>query len=392
MSRAPLRVALICDFVEERWPSMDLFGEMILAHLQSEHAGAVAVTRICPPLRSRLARWSPLHMHRMAWNADRLVNRFWDYPRVLGRLARTGDFDLFHIVDHSYGQLAHVLPPGKTVITCHDLDAFRSLLEPASEPRPRWFRAMARRVLSGFQKAAVVICNSQTTRLAILGYKLIPESRLRTAHAGISPEFTAEANPDADFRAARLLGPVNPQGTPELLHVGSNIPRKRIDVLLETFAAIHRALPAARLVKVGGALAPGQNQQAEALGITDRISVVPSLDRATLAAVYRRASLVLQPSAAEGFGLPVAEALACGAQVLASDIAALREVGGEVATYCPVGDLPAWTKAALTLLEERRGEAGGWLARRAAGIERASLFTWSAHARKLVEIYSSLVE
>ena len=63
----------------------------------------------------------------------------------------------------------------------------------------------------------------------------------------------------------------------------------------------------------------------------------------TLAAVYRRAALVLQPSEAEGFGLPVAEALACGTPVLASDLAVLREVGGEAAVYRAVGDVPAWS-------------------------------------------------
>jgi len=41
-------------------------------------------------------------------------------------------FDLFHLVDHSYSQLIHDLPPGKAVITCHDLDTFRCVLEPAS--------------------------------------------------------------------------------------------------------------------------------------------------------------------------------------------------------------------------------------------------------------------
>jgi glycosyltransferase involved in cell wall biosynthesis len=250
---------------------------------------------------------------------------------------------------------------------------------------------MAGRTLAGFQQAAAVACDSEATRQAVQTYKLIPESRLRTVHAGISPEFTAEPSPDADARAAQLLGPADPLGPPELLHVGSNIPRKRIDVLLETFAAVRRALPGARMVKIGGAFTPDQSQQAQALDIADSILVLPCLDRATLAAIYRRADLVLQPSAAEGFGLPVAEAMACGAQVLASDIAALREVGGEAAAYCPVGLVPAWTEASIALLGERRRRADTCLARRAAGLARAASFTWSAHTRKLLEIYNSII-
>src|SRR5262249_58441189 len=97
-------------------------------------------------------------------NADRLLNRFWDYPRLLGRLARRGGFDLFHLVDHSYAQLVLALPPGRVVVTCHDLDAFRCLLEPGREPRPAWFRAMARRTLGGLRRAAFIACDSEATR------------------------------------------------------------------------------------------------------------------------------------------------------------------------------------------------------------------------------------
>jgi glycosyltransferase involved in cell wall biosynthesis len=390
MSRAPLRVALVCDLVEEGWPSMDLFGDMILTHLRGEHAGRVAATRICPPFRRRLTRWPLVRRHRQARNADRLLNRFWDYPRALSRLVRQGGFDLFHIVDHSYSQLVHVLPAGRTVVTCHDVDTFRCLLEPAREPRPRWFRALARRTLTGLQKAAIVICNSETTRGVLRAHDLVPETRLRTVHAGISPEFRADANPVADAAAARLLGPADPQGPPELLHVGSNIPRKRIDLLLETFAAIYRAQPSARLIKVGGPLTPEQNRQAHALGIAGAIEVLPFVDRTTLAAIYRRAALLLQPSDAEGFGLPVAEALACGTAVLASDIPALREVGGEAAVYCPVAAASAWADSALRLLDERQAQHNAWNARRQAGLARANLFTWSAHVREVVRIYHSI--
>ena len=67
--------------------------------------------------------------------------------------------------------------------------------------------------------------------------------------------------------------------------------------------------------------------------------MLPFLDRATLAAVYRRSALVLLPSEREGFGLPVLEALACGTPVVASDIDALREVGGDAVRYCPAEDV-----------------------------------------------------
>ena len=219
----------------------------------------------------------------------------------------------------------------------------------------------------------------------------MPPSRLRVVHPGTHPECTVDPDPAADAEAARLLGPADPLGPPEVLHVGTTIPRKRIDVLLATFAAIRRVHPGARLVRAGGALTPAQERQARDLGVIDAVVTLPFCSRATLAAVYRRAALVLLPSEAEGFGLPVAEALACGAPLLASDLAVLREVGGDAPLYRPVADLPAWAEAALALLDTPR-TSPAWQARRDAGIARARRFDWSHHADQLAEIYREVLE
>jgi glycosyltransferase involved in cell wall biosynthesis len=389
---APIRLGLVCDYLEEGWPSMDLVAAMILEHLRAGWADQVAATPIRPPFAhraTRLAGGAALGARR---NVDRLLNRFWDYPRALSRIARRGDFDLFHLVDHSYAQLVAALPPGRAVVTCHDLDTFRCLLEPAAEPRPRWFRAMTRRILDGLGHAAAVACASAATRRAILRYGLLPPERLHLVPLGVDDACRPEADPAADAAAAALLGgpaaaETGPDGPVELLHVGSTIPRKRIDVLLRVFAAVRRAEPAARLVKAGADLTAVQWALARALGVADAVVATGPLDRPVLAALYRRAALVLQPSDAEGFGLPVAEALACGTPVLASDLEVLREVGGAAATYAPVADVPAWADAALSLLSERRAAPASWQARRAAGLDRAARFHWSAHAATLVAIY-----
>jgi glycosyltransferase involved in cell wall biosynthesis len=391
----PIRLALVCDYLEEDWPSMDLVGEMVLTHLEAGQAGTVAPTRVCPPFRRRAARLAP---GRLASCADRLLNRFYDYPRIARRLARDRRFDLFHLVDHSYAHLVHELPRDRAIVTCHDLDTFRCLLEPGREPRPRWFRAMTRRILDGLGKASALACDSEATRQQILAHGLLPADRLHVVYLAVHPESRPEPDPESDAEAGRLLGPSGPDGPPELLHVGSNIPRKRIDVLLRTFAGVRRAVPGARLVKVGGALSPGQAALAEELGITDAVVTLPFFsprsprDRATLAAVYRRAALVLQPSDAEGFGLPVAEALACGTLVLASDIPVLREVGGEAAVYRPVGDVPARTGAALELLDQNRRADPAWQARRALGLAWADRYRWTTHVDQLAEIYRSVLD
>ena len=382
-----VRVAIVCDYPEEGWASMDLTGEKMLTHLNRDCAGEVEAVRVCPPFRRRLSR-----------NADRLANRFWDYPRALRAIVRRGEFDrgefdLYHLADHSYSQLVHVLPPGRAVVTCHDLDTFRCLLDPAREPRPFWFRGLTRRILTGFQQAAAVVCNTEATRRAVLNHNLIAESRLHVVPLGIHPECSPEPDPAADAEAARLLGPDDPAAPPLLLHVGSTISRKRIDLLLQVVAALRRILPGVRLIKAGGALTLDQRRQAHELGLDDALIALPFFrddERAILAAVYRRAALVLQPSDAEGLGLPVIEALACGAQVLASDLPALREVGEGAAVFRDVGDVPAWTGAALSLLDDHRAQTPAYHSRRAAGLARAAHFQWPHHARQLARLYRSL--
>ena len=149
---------------------------------------------------------------------------------------------------------------------------------------------------------------------------------------GPHPSCTPAAEPAADVEAARLLGPAG--RTTELLHVGSTIARKRIDVLLRVIAAVRRERKDVRLMRVGGPFTAEQRALVARARPRRVIVVLPFLDRSTLAAVYRRSALVLLPSEREGFGLPVLEALACGTPVVASDIEALREVGGDAATYC----------------------------------------------------------
>src|SRR4029077_15265298 len=162
------------------------------------------------------------------------------------------------------------------------------------------------------------------------------------------------------FEAGRVLGPR--QGV-ELLHVGSTIDRKRIDVLLEVFAAVRAARRDARLIRVGGPFTGAQRAQARDHGIADAIAVLPFVDRGTLAAIYRRAALTLLPSEREGFGLPLVESLACGTPMIAADIPVLRELGQDAVGYAGLADVAAWRDAILALLAERDRDPERWRAR-----------------------------
>ena len=375
------RVALLADYAEEGWASMDLVADMLAAELPLVDRPPTA-TLLRPVLRRRFSGARA----RSGWGftADRVLGRYWDYPRWLR--PRLREFDLFHVLDHSYAHLALDLPAGRVIMNCHDLDAFRSLLEPERERRSAAYRALAGRLLAGFRRASRVLCISEATRNAVLAYDLLPADRVEVAYLGVHPSCSMVPHPHADAAALGLLGAAR-RDAPELLHVGSTIPRKRIDVLLRAFATVRSQRPEARLVRAGGPLTPDQQALAERLGIAGSVVTLPFITRDVLAAVYRRAALVLQPSEAEGFGLPVAEAMSCGTLVVASDLPVLREAGGADTTYVPVGDAAAMGAAALALLAERDREPSAWNARRARGADWAARFSWRAYAERVSRAY-----
>lgn len=375
------RVAILSDFAEENWPSMDLLAEMLTVFLDRDQFSA---HKLSPPFQRRLTR---IGAARHAFNADRVFNRFWDYQRWLR--PQLANYDLYHVVDHSYSQLVHSLPAQRTIVSCHDLDTFRCLIDPEAEPRSLLFRKMMEHVLNGFRKAARIVCDSRSIRDELLAHKLVEPDRLRVIPLGVHPACSPEPDRMADAEAAELIG--RDPGVINLLHVGSTIHRKRIDVLLKVFANIRREFPNARLLRVGGAFTNDQLELINRLDLNRSLVVLPHLSRKVLAAIYRRADLVLQPSEAEGFGLPVIEAMACGTAVVASDLPVLREVGASAAAYAPVGDIDGWTHAVCSLLQERLSAPEKWSARRAAGLDRAGEFTWSKFAAATAHLYREVL-
>jgi glycosyltransferase involved in cell wall biosynthesis len=375
------RVGIVYDYAAENWPSMDLVGDLLVDGLR-RHAPRYAPEPIRPGMPRPFGRWLGGRGH----NADRLVARHLAYPRSLRRAAR---MDLYHVVDHSYAQLVHALPASRTIVTCHDLDAFRSLLQPERDPRPLWFRAMMKRVLGGLQCAAHVVCDSEVVRAELLEHGVVPGERVSTVPLAAHPDFRADPDPTADAHAATLLGAAPPDAV-DLLHVGSTAPRKRIELLLRAAAPVLAASPRARLVRVGGPLEPAHRELAEELGIARRIVEVPSVSRPLLAALYRRAALVVSTSEREGFGLPLVEAMACRAPVLASGLPVYREVGGPAVRYVDGDDPAAWSGALSGMLASLVDE-GERSAARAASLDRARLYGLDRFAAGIAAVYDRVL-
>jgi glycosyltransferase involved in cell wall biosynthesis len=364
-------LAVLCDLLEERWFSMDLLADMLV-----DHAGAtpnVVVERVRHTLPSGLARLATSTGERPLDRWSRKVGlglgRYVSYP--LGLLGCRSRFDWFHVADHSYSHLLFELPKGRSGVYCHDIDAFRPLLE---VPRSPAHRALARALLAGLRRARVVFHSTLAVRDDILANALVPEERLVHAPYGVAPEF----RPEPTTADARLAGE-----SPFILHVGSLIPRKNPRFLLKLIVELCRAVPGLRVFQVGGRWTREQEDTLAREGLGDRVRQIESLGRAELAPYYRAAKVVVLPSTAEGFGLPVIEALACGTPVVASDIPVLAQVGGEGTLLCPVDDLGAWRNAVERVL------AGNGPTREAC-LRSAASYTWHQHAATILGVYSAL--
>src|SRR5262249_9691654 len=98
-----MRLAVLPDFREENWPSMDLCADMLIDRL-AERRDHIQTELVRPPYRRRVATIPGLGQRSWAINGDRFLNRHLHYPRHLRK--RCGEHDVFHICDHSYAHLA----------------------------------------------------------------------------------------------------------------------------------------------------------------------------------------------------------------------------------------------------------------------------------------------
>src|SRR5207253_8261841 len=111
------------------------------------------------------------------------------------------------------------------------------------------------------------------------------------------------------------------------------------------------------------------------------------VSRTSLVALYAGAEAFLFPSLAEGFGLPVLEAMACGTPVVTSDRSSLPEVAGDAAVLCDPTDPESIGEALSSVL--RDPDLAVRLGR--SGLERAARYTWERRARETASLYRALV-
>jgi glycosyltransferase involved in cell wall biosynthesis len=260
------------------------------------------------------------------------------------------------------------------VVTIHDLFfvGYPGRRRPLYDARMTW---LARLYARG---AAAIVTDSEHSRRAIVTRLGIPAWRVAVIPVGLGPEFRPAA-PTPAQRERYGLGPAY------ALYIGNFRPHKNLPRLLHAWAALPATLRTAhRLVLAGGdhANRPALAALAVALGLGEGVVFPGLVADADLPAVYGGATLYVQPSLEEGFGLPALEAMACGAPVVASARGALPEVVGEAGLLVDPEDEGALSVALARILADR-GDAAA-LAER--GRARAAAFTAERTAGRVVDL------
>jgi glycosyltransferase involved in cell wall biosynthesis len=261
------------------------------------------------------------------------------------------------------------------VVTVHDAVPWTHP-ETLTPRGARWHRAMIERA-ARVADAVVVPTRAVADELA----RHVPLQRAPVVVGeGVSDGLTPP--PDADERALRLGLPAEDY----LVTLATIEPRKGLDVLLD--ALVTAGAPDVPLLVVGQAGWGGVDvrERARALGAGHRVRLLGRLSDADLAVVLSRAAVLVAPSRAEGFGLPVLEAMAAGVPVVSSDAPALVEVGGGATLTVPVGDSAALAAALADVV----GSPATRATLADAGRRRAADFSWTAAARRLWDLYASL--
>jgi glycosyltransferase involved in cell wall biosynthesis len=295
----------------------------------------------------------------------------------LSRIVDLSSVDLFHAP-------FNILPAGltmPTVTTIHDMmwmdspelcNARRRAL-----PARAFFRHGIARALAS---SAAITTVSGASRDAIAAWSPEAGARTHVTLSGVADDFRPMAQEPGQLEQLGIKA-----GQRFVLTVGQYAPYKNHEGAVRGFARAfgHRGDIDLILVQRIGAGGTALRKLADQLGIGDRVHILNAIARLDLIALYNGAAALLHPSFCEGFGNPLAEAMACGCPIVTSSVSAMPEVTAGAARYADPNDVDA-IGAALAAVVDDDAEADRL---RQLGFARASQLSWCRFAQETLNVY-----
>ena len=325
--------------------------------------------------RNDRTRWSGRGRLVAAAPGPRPLRLAWEQlwlPRLLDRLGVA----VHHAPHYTMPERTRV----PTVVTIHDMTFF---------DHPEWHErrkvpVFRRAITRAAERGAALICVSETTA-ARFRDRFPNAAPVFVAPHGVDHErFTAAGDADLDHAALAALGVT----APYIAFVGTLEPRKDVGALVRAFDVVAAHRRDLTLVIAGrrGWGDAGTDTAVAAARARDRIRRMGYIDVDAMPSLLRKAAAVAYPSRDEGFGLPVLEAMACGAPVVTTAGTVMEEVAGDGALLVKPGDVSGLAAALDALLDD----GADVRALRARAVARAGRFTWSASAERHVAAYRSV--
>lgn len=319
----------------------------------------------------------------------RLFNHIiWDQFQLPGFLRKYKP-DIYHTTSDTLP----VLEKAKTALFIFEIPDYRIDLMSAGADNSLYSRISYgyNKILfpHSLRKASVIMAGSQSTKTDLIKKYSAQENKIEVLYPGISECFRAPADETALKDTRRRYNAAGGY----VLHISSSDPRDNTPTVIRAFRKACQDPGISQKLIIAGHIdrrACGIERLIAESGLKDRIifsGYFPESRTGELAALYQAADLYVDPSLYEGFGFQVAEAMACGVPVIASNVTSLPEIIADAGIMVGPTDVNGLAGAIIRTLKD----AGLRQTMRQKGMEQAKSFNWGRTASQTLEVYNKLL-
>ena len=298
---------------------------------------------------------------------------------VLPGFLKKNEIDVYHSTNFMIPLIAFPSGrPGRTkcVITIHDVIP---MIFPDHAPKSKKSRMLPfYKILMAEigRRADMIIADSEASRRDVIKHLRIPiasENKINVIYCGVGDQFKVPEN-----QSSRVEG--------QVLYVGRLDTYKNVSTLIKAIAEAKKKSDLPIILIIAGSpdqSNPDLHMTAEELGISDSVRWTGYLTDDELLKLYQQSTLLAHPSRYEGFGLQIAEAMACGTPVVCANAGSQTEVAGDAAVLLDPDDVNGFSESIVSIVSDKNIAEN--MSRK--GLEQAAKFTWRKTAEQTLKIY-----